>query len=200
MTDASIIELYFRRSERAINESQASYGGYCYRVADGILRDARDSEESVNDTWLAAWNAIPPTRPNCLKAYFGALTRRISVDRLRRRSAAKRGGGEALIALEELAECIPSGFSVERTIENKLLIQSERERITAAIAELSTTTKQDSFADQQKFLDKIRQVLEVLENPLSTDIEKGNAINSVVEKIVFDRDNFTFDFSFCFAE
>lgn len=93
MTDTSIIELYFRRSERAINESQASYGGYCYRVADGILRDARDSEESVNDTWLAAWNAIPPTRPNCLKAYFGALTRRISVDRLRRRSAAKRGGG-----------------------------------------------------------------------------------------------------------
>ena len=73
------------------DESQASYGGYCYRVADGILRDARDSEESVNDTWLAAWNAIPPTRPNCLKAYFGALTRRISVDRLRRRSAAKRG-------------------------------------------------------------------------------------------------------------
>lgn len=57
MTDTSIIELYFRRSERAINESQASYGGYCYRVADGILRDARDSEESVNDTWLAAWNA-----------------------------------------------------------------------------------------------------------------------------------------------
>ena len=124
MTDTSIIELYFRRSERAINESQASYGGYCYRVADGILRDARDSEESMNDTWLAAWNAIPPTLPNCLKAYFGALTRRISVDRLRRRSAAKRGGGEALVALEELAECIPSGFSVERTIENKLLIQA----------------------------------------------------------------------------
>lgn len=124
MTDTSIIELYFKRSERAIDESQASYGGYCYRVADGILRDARDSEESVNDTWLAAWNAIPPTRPNCLKAYFGALTRRISVDRLRRRSAAKRGGGEALVALEELAECIPSGFSVERTIENKLLVQA----------------------------------------------------------------------------
>lgn len=123
MTDTSIIELYFKRSEQAIDESQASYGGYCYRVADGILRDARDSEERVNDTWLAAWNAIPPTRPNCLKAYFGALTRRISVDRLRRRSAAKRGG-EALIALEELAECIPSGFSVERTIKNKLLIQT----------------------------------------------------------------------------
>ena len=122
MTDTSIIELYFKRSEQAIDESQASYGGYCYRVADGILRDPGDSEESVNDTWLAAWNAIPPTRPNCLKAYFGALTRRISVDRLRRRSAAKRGGGEALIALEELAECIPSCFSVERTVENKILI------------------------------------------------------------------------------
>ena len=124
MTDAAIIELYFSRSEQAIAESETSYGGYCYHVANGILNDRADSEESVNDTWLAAWNAIPPTRPNCLKAYFGALTRRISVDRLRRRSAAKRGGGEALIALEELAECIPSGFSVERTIENKLLIQA----------------------------------------------------------------------------
>ena len=63
MTDTAIIELYFSRSEQAIAESETSYGGYCYRVANGILNDCADSEESVNDTWLAAWNAIPPTRP-----------------------------------------------------------------------------------------------------------------------------------------
>lgn len=124
MTDASIIELYFARAERAIEESQTAYGGYCYRVANGILNDRADSEESVNDTWLAAWNAMPPTHPQCLKAFFGALTRRISVDRLRRRLAGKRGGGEALIALEELAECIPSDWSMERSVENRELIRA----------------------------------------------------------------------------
>ena len=118
MTDAAIIELYFSRSEQAIAESETSYGGYCYHVANGILNDRADSEESVNDTWLAAWNAIPPTRPQSLKAYFGALTRRISVDRLRKRLADKRGKGKALIALDELAECIPSGWSMETSVEN----------------------------------------------------------------------------------
>ena len=62
MTDASIIELYFARAERAIEESQTAYGGYCYRVANGILNDRADSEESVNDTWLAAWNSMPQAR------------------------------------------------------------------------------------------------------------------------------------------
>ena len=124
MTDTAIIELYFSRSEQAIAESQTSYGGYCYRVADGILNDRSDSEECVNDTWLAAWNTIPPTRPQSLKAYFGALTRRISVDRLRKRLADKRGKGEALVALDELAECIPSGWSMETAVENRALIDA----------------------------------------------------------------------------
>ena len=63
MTDTSIINLYFDRSEQAIEESQSTYGGYCYRVANGILNDPLDSEESVNDTYLAAWNSIPPQKP-----------------------------------------------------------------------------------------------------------------------------------------
>lgn len=124
MTDTSIIDLYFDRSEQAIEESQVTYGGYCYRVANGILNDPADSEESVNDTWFAAWNSIPPTRPNSLKTFFGTLTRHISIDRLRKRFADKRGKGEALIAIDELAECIPSSWSMEKAIENKELIQA----------------------------------------------------------------------------
>ncbi len=124
MTDASIISLYFARSEQAIAESESAYGGYCYRVADGILNDRSDSEESVNDTWLAAWTSIPPTRPNCLKTFFAALTRRISIDRLRKRTAEKRCRGEALIALDELAECIPASWSLEKTIEDRELIRA----------------------------------------------------------------------------
>ncbi|MDY4488192.1 MAG: RNA polymerase sigma factor [Candidatus Limivicinus sp.] len=124
MTDASIIALYLKRSEQAIAESQNAYGRYCYRVAEGILNDVSDSEESVNDTWLAAWDSIPPTLPQSLRAYLGTLTRRISIDRLRKRRAEKRGGDGALLAIDELAECIPSSWSVEKTVEDRELIRA----------------------------------------------------------------------------
>ena len=121
MDDASIIELYWQRAERAIAETDAVYGRFCYRIAHNILFDPQDSEESVNDTWLAAWNAMPPHRPSCLKMFLGKLTRRISVSRLRRSTAAKRGGGEAELALDELAECISAPGGVERELEAKEL-------------------------------------------------------------------------------
>lgn len=124
MTDNAIIDLYWIRSEQAIEESQRVYGSFCYRVANGILHDMSDSEESVNDTWLAAWKAIPPTRPKSLKAFLGVLTRRISVSRLRERQANKRGGGETISAVDEFAECIPSSWSMEKAIEDKELIDA----------------------------------------------------------------------------
>lgn len=124
MTDSLIISLYFARSEQAIQESQITYGAYCYQVADGILNDPSDSEEVLNDIWLAAWNSIPPARPQSLKAYLGVLSRRLSIDRLRKRTAEKRGKGEALLALDELAECIPSGWSMETALESRELIRA----------------------------------------------------------------------------
>ncbi|MBR1456143.1 MAG: sigma-70 family RNA polymerase sigma factor [Oscillospiraceae bacterium] len=122
MTDTAIIELYWARSEQAIAESENAYGRFCYRVANGILRDSGDAEESVNDTWLASWNAIPPTRPQSLHSFFGALCRRISVSRLRARLADKRGGGEALLAIEELSACIPAAWSTEGALEERELV------------------------------------------------------------------------------
>ena len=95
MNDAGIIALYWQRSERAIPETENAYGPYCHTVAYNLLRNAEDAEESVNDTWLAAWNAMPPERPNSLKAFLGRITRNISVTRLRRSGSQKRGGGEA---------------------------------------------------------------------------------------------------------
>lgn len=121
MDDASIIELYWQRAERAIAETDAVYGRFCYRIAHNILFDPQDSEESVNDTWLAAWNAMPPHRPSSLKMFLGKLTRRISVSRLRRNTAAKRGGGEAELALDELAECVSAPGGVERELEAREL-------------------------------------------------------------------------------
>ena len=114
MDDNKIIELYWNRSEKAISETATKYGGYCYTIAYNILSNSEDSEESVNDTWLAAWNTMPPKRPKLLAAFLGKMTRYISLDRWKNRTAAKRGGGEVPLVLEELEECISGEDSVER--------------------------------------------------------------------------------------
>ena len=124
MTDDGIIRLYWQRSDQAIAETDAVYGGYCYSVAYRVLNSDQDAEESVNDTYLAVWNAIPPTWPENLKAFLGQITRRLAVTRLRRATRLKRGGGEAVFAIEELAECTPDGFDVEGKVEAKELAKA----------------------------------------------------------------------------
>lgn len=113
MEDQGIIALFFDRSEQAIEETDKKYGGYCYSIAYNILSNREDSEESVSDTYLAAWNTIPPRRPNFLNAFLAKMTRHISIDRWRKLSAKKRGGGEIILALDELEECVDS-HNVER--------------------------------------------------------------------------------------
>lgn len=113
MDDNSIIDLYFDRSEAAIKETEAKYGRYCFHIAENILNNFEDSEESVNDTYLAAWRTIPPKRPNRLAVYLGKMTRNISLDRWKHRNAAKRGGGEMPLVLEDLEECVSGMESVE---------------------------------------------------------------------------------------
>ena len=81
MEDQGIIDLFFKRSEQAIEETDKKYGGYCYSIAYSILSNREDSEESVSDTYLAAWNTIPPRRPNFLNAFLAKMTRHISIDR-----------------------------------------------------------------------------------------------------------------------
>lgn len=87
---------------------------YCFSIAFNILTDKEDSEESVNDTWLAAWNNIPPRVPAILSTFLGKITRNISLNRWKSRRAYKRGGGEVVIALDELDECISAEESFER--------------------------------------------------------------------------------------
>ena len=109
MDDQEIIDLYFQRSENAISETASKYGGYCYSIAYNILTNNEDAEESVSDTYLAAWNAMPPRRPSILATFLGKITRRLSIDRWRSRNAYKRGGGEIILALEELEDCVADG-------------------------------------------------------------------------------------------
>lgn len=121
MEDTEIIHLYFSRSEEAITRTEEKYGSYCGRIAGNILRSPEDTQETLSDTWLAAWNAIPPQVPQSLAAFLGKITRRIAIKRLDARNAAKRGGGELPLTLDELSECIPSGLSPERELEAKEL-------------------------------------------------------------------------------
>ena len=124
MEDRQIVDLYWARSEDAICETQLKYGRYCLAIASNILPFREDAEESVNDTYLTAWNIMPPERPSILSTFLGKLTRRISIDRWRRLSADKRGGGSVPVALDELAECIPGNADPAAEVEAKELAQT----------------------------------------------------------------------------
>lgn len=117
MEDDSIVNLYWERSENAISETSKKYGNYCYSIAYSILGNVEDADESVNDTYLDAWNNIPPHRPSILSTFLGKITRRISIDKWRGRTAEKRGGGEIVLVLDELSDCIPSNQNVEHEVE-----------------------------------------------------------------------------------
>lgn len=127
MDDSGIVELYFARSEQAIQETDTKYGGYCYSIAYNILANREDSEESVSDTYLSAWHAIPPRKPNPLAPFLGKIVRHLSIDRWRKKSAGRRGGGQMTVALEELGECVAGGEDLEARYEQKELIRQVRE-------------------------------------------------------------------------
>lgn len=108
MKDSQIVDLYWQRDETAISETETKYGRFCFSIANNILHDDEDAKECVNDTYLGAWNAMPPHRPEMLSTFLGKITRRLSLKKWRDRSADKRGGGSVALSMEELEECIPS--------------------------------------------------------------------------------------------
>ena len=106
MTDEIIIGLFTARSETAIAETQRLYGRYFYSIAHGIVWNDSDAEEVVNDTYLHAWNTIPPAHPDSLRAFLGRVTRQLAIKRLEHNTAKKRGEGQYLSVIDELAECL----------------------------------------------------------------------------------------------
>ena len=106
MNDERIVSLLLARDESALHAVQEKYGRYCYTIAERILGSHEDAEECVNDTYRRTWETIPPKRPSVLSTYLGMLTRSISLDRVRSHMAERRGGGQVILALDELAECV----------------------------------------------------------------------------------------------
>ncbi|MBQ3418933.1 MAG: sigma-70 family RNA polymerase sigma factor [Erysipelotrichaceae bacterium] len=124
MEDLEIVELYWQRNEEAIKETSKKYGNYCYTIANNILYNNEDAQECVNDTYLGAWNAIPPHHPNVLSTFLGKITRRLSLNKWREKNAIKRGNGEAALSFDELEECIPSNSSIKEELALKELSEA----------------------------------------------------------------------------
>ena len=153
MQDEKIVELYWQRDESAIRETQEKYETYLYKIAYNILSDEEDRSESVNDTYLAAWNSMPPHRPNVLSTYLGKLTRRISIDIFRKRNRVKRQCSEYALSLTELEDCISSNDSPEKDYEAQVL----GEVINAFLRTLSNDAR-NVFIGRYYFLDSVKDV------------------------------------------
>ena len=121
MEDEAIVALYWARDEGAIPATAEKYGAYCASIAGNILESPQDAEECVNDTYLSAWNAMPPSRPRLLKAFLGKITRNLSLNRVRHHHAWKRGGGAVM---EELGEISTGADPVGEAIQRRELLRA----------------------------------------------------------------------------
>ena len=124
MEDSQIISLFFKRDETAISETEKKYGAFCHHIALNILSIDADAEECVNDTYISAWNSMPPHRPDILSTFLGKITRNLSFNRYKYNTANKRGGGEAALVLDEIAELVSSTESVEQEVLRKEIVKA----------------------------------------------------------------------------
>ena len=152
MDDREIIQLYWNRNEEAIRETSLKYGRLCSLIANNILKNREDSEEVVNDTYLALWNSIPPKNPDRFSAFTSRITRNLALRKYEYNSAAKRNP-EAVYALEELKDCISGKDSLENELENK--------RIETAISEFlweQDEEKRNIFVLRYWYFESVRSI------------------------------------------
>ena len=154
MDDNRIIELYWNRDENAIAETRNKYNSYCFAISRHILRDPQDCEETVNDTYLATWNAIPPHHPENLATFIGKICRRLSINRYRENTAEKRGGTEVTLSFDELDECIGDD-SFTKQMEEKMLA----EIIDAFLAGIKESDRK-VFVCRYWYFDSIEEISE----------------------------------------
>ena len=153
MDDEKIVALYWDRNEQAVEETSAKYGSYCGQIARNILDSGPDAEECVNDTWLHAWNAIPPPRPALLAVFLGRITRNLAFDRWRRNRSEKRGGGQIDLVLDELAECVSGADDPAHAVQAQELVK-EIDRFLAGLPE----DKRAMFLQRYWYADSVRTI------------------------------------------
>lgn len=153
MQDDKIVALYWQRDENAIRETEQKYSGYLMKIAYNILSDFEDSKESVNDTYLKAWNSMPPYKPNILATYLGKITRQLAIDIFRRRNREKRKPSEYVFSLSELEECVSGGDTTEQSIDRYLLAKA----INTYLYKL-TPEARNTFVGRYYYMDSIKEV------------------------------------------
>jgi RNA polymerase sigma-70 factor (ECF subfamily) len=170
MDDAKIVRLFWDRDEQAITATADKYGGYCTAIAKNILGNKEDAEECVNDTYLNAWNSMPPHRPSVLSTFLGKITRNLSFDRYKHNTADKRGGGETTAVLDELLEIVSDTGSVEQEINRKELVKA----IDTFLGTLSAD-KRGLFVRRYWYFDSISTIasrFEMTENNVSVNLNR----------------------------
>lgn len=154
MKDEQIIALYFERSERALSASAQKYGKYCHSIAYSILSSREDAEECVNDTWLAAWQSIPPQKPKLLSSFFGKITRNKAIDRLSKLLAIKRNCA-VLPLMEELAETLPDS-EAEAALLDEIVIKDALNRFLYSLPE----TERNIFLQRYWYCRDVKAIAE----------------------------------------
>lgn len=153
ISDTEIVTLFWQRDERAIQETQTKYDRYLTKIAYNILADTEDSQESVNDTYLRAWNSMPPNRPKLLSSYLAKITRRLAIDIFRKKNSQKRQGSQYADSLSELENCISGGDITGQEVELHMLAAA----INKYLRGLSEETR-NIFICRYYFSDSIKDV------------------------------------------
>ncbi|MBP1543557.1 MAG: RNA polymerase sigma factor [Oscillospiraceae bacterium] len=153
MNDSDIVALYWSRDEAAVRETQQKYQGYLMKIACNILYNREDGQEAVNDTYMKAWNAMPPHKPDLLSVFLGRITRQLSIDRWRGMTREKRGGGEFSLSLDELSDVVSGQDDAERSFEMSQLSECIGTYLRGISAE-----KRDVFLWRYYFCDPIRDI------------------------------------------
>ena len=182
MDDIRIVQLYWDRDQKAITETAAKYGNYCMFIAKNILGNKEDAEECVNDTYMKAWNAMPPHRPDMLSTFLGKITRNVSFNRYKHNHADKRVGGELSAVLDELSECVSGKNNIEQEIEYKELVKS----IDSFLDTLSLE-KRSIFICRYWYTDSVAEIarqFDMRENTVSMILSR---IRTKLQKYLIER-------------
>jgi RNA polymerase sigma-70 factor (ECF subfamily) len=170
MEDEKIVQMYWDRDQRAITTTADKYGNYCTVIARNILGNEQDAEECVNDTYLNAWDSIPPHRPSVLATFLGKITRNLSLNRYKYLNADKRGGGSVPMVLDELSEIVAGADTPEHEMNKKELLQT----INQFLADLSEE-KRKMFVSRYWYFEDVKSIakrLKMTENNVSVTLNR----------------------------
>ncbi len=124
MEDSAIVQLYWDRDESAIARSSEKYGSYLRKIAFNILFSRDDGDECVNDTYLKAWDSIPPKKPERLSTYLGKICRNLAINMYERMTASKRGGTNTDVCLDELETVLGTSGDADEHLDMSLLTEA----------------------------------------------------------------------------